>query len=135
LRTDNGHQREGHEEMEVIMYSSSTVNNGLTSNQVIGNATVHIQHDRGILYVYAADGTPLLKITGLPRTLEELDAAQKGHELKIDIITQDASCAGSYFATTERMEPSDQRQRPTGRVRTSVLRLAGATLPPHFEDV
>jgi hypothetical protein len=58
----------------------------ISNRQVFASTSMEIQCDRGILYVYANDGTPLLKITGLTRpVLRGPDAHRSPRQLTIDL--------------------------------------------------
>jgi hypothetical protein len=64
-----------------------------TVAEVVEKATIEIQHERGILYVYAQDGKPLLKITGLPRPVPRLTNGDHiVRQLTIDIRHEATVC-------------------------------------------
>lgn len=64
-----------------------------TSKEVVPHTELEIQHDRGILYLYAQDGTPLIKITGLPKTMPQLvDDQRHLRQLTIEIHDPGAVC-------------------------------------------
>jgi hypothetical protein len=64
-----------------------------TSTEVVERTTIQIQHDRGILYAYANDGKPVLKITGLPRPVPRLSDGDEGcRQLTIEIRQEGAVC-------------------------------------------
>ena len=55
------------------------------ATEVLQRTTVEFQHDRGIVYVYGNDGSPLLKITGLPKHIPQLRDAGDLRQLTVDI--------------------------------------------------
>lgn len=63
------------------------------ARQLVRGAELEIQHDRGVIYVYAHDGMPLLKITGLPRPIPELaDSHPHVRHLILEVRDQTAVC-------------------------------------------
>jgi hypothetical protein len=104
------------------------------AKEVIERTVVEFQHDRGILYVYASDQTPLLKITGLPLSIPPLSgASEAGGQLSIDIPPDSTVCtwktaraaAGGHTECQTLSDNVDARERvDTARV----LRAAGATI-------
>ena len=66
------------------------------TTETIDGTAVEVQHDRGIIYVYRRDGSPLLKITGLSIPVPELG------ELTIEIVTRADSERDAYLGAIER---------------------------------
>ena len=56
------------------------------STETIESTALEIQHDRRIVHVYRRDGSPLLKITGLPTPVPDLgNDSSPTHQLTIEI--------------------------------------------------
>ena len=100
--------------------------NGTPSKQTIESTALEIQHDRGVIYVYGRDGSPLLNVTGLPRPIPDCDSPA-GRQLTIDIVTAGVSCGWTpHVGAVERSYgpvPGGAR-----RDRESILKQAGATI-------
>ena len=100
------------------------------SNQTIHSTALEIQHDRGVIYVYNRDGSPLLKITGLPRPIPHACADLPGSEqqLTIEVLVNGANCEwrslpGNHPAAEGRAAGSTPNAEPK-----SILKQARATL-------
>ena len=59
-----------------------------TGKEVIQRTTVEFQHDRGIVYVYRDDGSPVLKITGMPNRIPEIGGT---HNLQLTVDVRDGA--------------------------------------------
>jgi hypothetical protein len=87
-----------------------------TSIEVLEGAAVEIQRDQGIMCILRHDGTPVLKITGLPKPLPELakthftiDITEQGAAVfhcietpTIGIAETRVPCVGQIFASLQK---------------------------------
>ena len=96
------------------------------SKQIIESTALEIQHDRGVIYVYCRDGSPLLKITGLPRPVPFCDSPA-GRQLTIEIVAADVNCG--WMPHLGAVQQSHETT-PEGASadREFILKQAGATI-------
>lgn len=106
-----------------------------STTQRLQSTMVEILHDRGIIYVYARDGTTLLKITGLPKPIPEIgDDHRCIRQLTIDIHEHCAVCDWGptpNVVTASNVRPHPLEDDPWQADRKDaayLLKLAGATL-------
>jgi hypothetical protein len=104
-----------------------------SSTETIESTALEIQHDRGIVYVYRRDGSPLLKITGLPTPVPDLAAeSSASHQLTIEIVTAAAASEReAYLGTVERFHASVSEEAAGDLTRAdaeALLKQAGATV-------
>lgn len=104
------------------------------TTETIESTALEIQHDRGIVYLYRRDGSPLLKITGLPTPVPDLGSdSSPGHQLTIEIVSPAASSSEreAYLGAVERLQPSaagDAAGTVTKADTEAILKQVGATV-------
>jgi hypothetical protein len=101
----------------------------------IESTALEIQNDRGIIYVYRRDGAPLLKITGLPTPVPDLDTdPSSGHQLTIHIVSPAADAEREAYLGALQRSGTRLADDAAGAGSTSnsdaevLLKQAGATV-------
>jgi hypothetical protein len=114
---------------------ADSIDGHYTNKQVVESTAVEIQCDRGILYVYGHDGTPLLKITGLPKPIPDVsDGQHYTRQLTIDIREHGAVCNwGPTPTVVTGNNPiphplEDDPWRSDRHDTVAILQVAGATI-------